>query len=335
MIAASLASGFLTLFVAEFTLGAVLSLINPAATSLLSDLFAPDQRGARTAILSAGQISGQAGAFLIGGILVDYLAGHASGGAWYMSFSAWRITYLIFAVLSLVALPGLLTLPEPARQETAIRRLSIVRSFRHLVDYKAFLMPLFAGSTFGLVASSAILTWIAPILMRSYGLHAGQVGEWLSIVTLTGGLLASFLAGKLSRDAKQAGRSIVFPAAIACLVFAPFTLLALTPSAALVAGALFMIVTTSILTQVTSSIAIVTLIPNELRGLCFGIYLVLGIGFGRGVGPEMVAWLGGLFAGPNGLNIALAVVSAPCSLVAAWLFFIASARSIGHHGRLG
>jgi predicted MFS family arabinose efflux permease len=326
MTTAALAKGFLALFAAEVTVGAVVALMGPAASSLISDFFPPSRRGTGLGFLATAQLTGQAGAYLVGGLLLDLLMDRASGFLGISLPSAWRTTYLVFAALSLTALPGLLALREPARMETADHRPSIGRSFRHLLEYRRLLVPLFAASTFGLIVSSAVQAWIATILMRSYGLRAGPVGEWLGFVTLIGGVLGSLMAGRAARLARCADRSITLAAAVACTLCTPFAFLGLTPSAPWVAACYFAVVATTILTQVTSSIAIVMMVPNELRGLCIGIYCVLGLGVGRGLAPSMVVYMSSAFNGPDALSLGLGLVGAPCSLIAAWLFLITGAR---------
>lgn len=328
MITAALAQGFLALFAAEVVIGAVVALMGPAATSLVADFFPPSRRGTGTGLLATSQLSGQAGAYLLGGLLLDLLAARGSGsGIIGITLpSAWRTTYLVFAVLSLTALPGLWLLREPMRMEAARQRLSLGRSFHQLLEFRAFLMPLFAASTFGFVAASAVQTWSAAILMRSYGLRPGQVGEWLGLVTLVGGVFGSLMAGTLAHRAQLTGRSLVLSAAVACVVFTPFAFFALTPSVPWVIICMFGIVSTSILVQVTSSIALVTRMPNEMRGLCIGIYCLLGLGVGRGVAPSLVAYFSGAFSGPDALGLSVGIVAAPCTLIAAGLFLVAASR---------
>lgn len=326
MITAALAKGFFALFAAEVTIGAVVALMGPAATSLVSDFFPPSRRGTGAGFLAIAQLSGQAGAYLLGGFVLDLLMDRSDGFLGIALPSAWRTTYLIFAIFSLMALPSLWWLREPVRMEAAHRRVSIECSLHVLNEYRRFLIPLFAASTFGFIASSAVQTWIAAILMRSYDLRPGQVGEWLGIVTLIGGVLGSLLAGAFAVRARLGGRSIVFAASIACLLFMPFAFLAVVPTAPWVVAFMFAIVATSIFTQVTSSIAIITIIPNDLRGLCIGIYCVLGLGVGRGVAPSLVVYVSNAFSGPNAFGLGLALVAAPCSLIAACLFFVTGTR---------
>jgi predicted MFS family arabinose efflux permease len=164
----------------------------PPAHSLISDYFAADQRSSALAVYSLGV---PVGAFL--GMLI---------GGWVAEWYGWRNAFFV------VGLPGLalavlvrLSIREPARgladgrsadsQEgddekapTLGQVLSFLwsrKTFRHITMGTALLAA-------GAFASAS---WIPPFLIRSHGMGLGEVGTWLSLLTLVGGVTGVLAGG--------------------------------------------------------------------------------------------------------------------------------------------
>ena len=328
MVGAASVSSFFILFLCEMMLGFLTSLLTSAAVSLIGDFVHPEQRSMATSLLAVSQTCGQALAFFAGGVLVDTLARQASvGTALTSQIAPWRITYLLFAGLGGLVLPFLAMTREPKRMEVREAPGSIRRGFIELFRYRAFLIPLFAAAACSIMASSAVLTWIAPALMRLYGQTSTQVGAWLGAVSLPSGIVGSLLAGKFSEAARRSNRGILLPAAIASLVAAPCALLAMTPSVGWVVSLLGIVIVAVAIVGVNVSVTIILYIPNELRGLSQGLYLLTSYGVGRALAPSSVAETTKLLGSDTGLGSAIALVSIPSCLVAAFLFMRASAAA--------
>ena len=325
MISAATVSSFAVLFISEMMLGVLTSLLTSTAVSLISDVVRPERRSVATSLLAVSQTCGQALAFFAGGLLVDTLA-HLDGRGMLLpiGFAPWRSVYLLFAALGALLLPFLASLREPARLEVREGRVNVRQSFVELYRFRGFLVPLFAAAACSIMASSAILTWIAPALMRLYGQTPSQVGAWLGAVSLPAGIVGSLLAGRFSEAARRSSRGIVLPASIASLAAAPCALLAMTPSVGWAVLLLGLVIVAVAIVGVNVSITITLYIPNELRGLSQGLYLLTSFGVGRALAPGTVALTTELLGGGRALGPAIALVAIPSCLFAAALFRRAS-----------
>ncbi|VWC51144.1 major facilitator transporter [Burkholderia lata] len=309
---------------AKAVMGLALALTYPAAMSLMADNFAPDRRAFASATFGVGQDLGGGAGLLVGGIGYSALVGmvalnpHALGG-----ISPWRAVSLIFAAFGLLLIPAILALREPARME--MRSTGSSGSFRALWNYRRFLIPLFVGmmALGGLV--SGLRTWCAPALMRLYELQPGDFASWLSAVMLISGLAGHLLSSRLVNMARGRGgdQTAMLLAAIAAVLCIPGSFLATTSDtwgfAALMS--LFMVAS-----GVAVSIPVIVInfrIPNELRGLCMGLYVVL-ISLSGMIGAPLIGYANQRLGGDATLGEAMALVGGPFALLAALSFWVAT-----------
>lgn len=308
---------------AKAVMGLALALTYPAAMSLMADNFAPDRRAFSSVTFGVGQDLGAGAGWLVGGIGYSALVGmvaanpHALGG-----ISPWRAVSLIFAAFGLLLIPAILAMREPTRMEM---RSPGGGSLRALWNYRRFLIPLFVGmmALGGLI--SGLRTWVAPALMRLYGLQPGDFAVWLSVVMLIAGLSGHLLSSRLVNMGRARGgdQMAILLAAIAAALCVPSSFLAMMPDiwgfAALTS--LFMIAN-----GVALSIPVIVInfrIPNELRGLCMGLYIVL-ISLSGMIGAPLIGYASQRLGGDAMLGKAMALVGASFSLLAALSFWAAT-----------
>jgi hypothetical protein len=74
--------------------------------------------------------------------------------------------------------------------------------------------------------------------------------------------------------------------------------------------------------------AIAVLVPNEIRGVCLGAFIVIGAIIGFGVAPTMVTLISDAIGGADALRYGLAVSGATTSMAAAigFIFALRNAR---------
>jgi len=216
------AASFWHIFLARVGVGVGEAGCNPSAYSIISDYFEPNRRATAQSIYSLGVYLGQ----FIGFITAGYVA-HEYG---------WRAAFYV------VGIPGILmailvktTLREPPRgfsepnyhpveaphATTVLRTLAALPAFRHL----SFAAGLHAMVGYGLS------TYYSAFLMRSHGMSLTETSTALAIITLTGGLVGTYLGGKLSDilAARNGGdpRYQMWVPAVALLINAPVWLFAL------------------------------------------------------------------------------------------------------------
>lgn len=112
---------------------------------------------------------------------------------------------------------------------------------------------------------------------------------------------------------------MVIPA-VAALVIGASTCLAIMPNVPMVIT-FFTIgtIANSILTTVTSAIVVMRL-PNELRGVVSGIFILVSVGPGLALGSSLVPAMTALLGGPQTLGLAMAAIGVPTAIIAAYFF---------------
>jgi MFS family permease len=304
-------------------MGVASAITYPAAMSLLADYFAPDRRAFATASYPIGQDLGQVGALLVGGLgygaLVAMVAAdpNALGG-----LSPWRVVSLIFVGFGLLLIPLLLGMREPPRMEV---RDAGKGSFSALWDYRAFLLPLFAGIMFLSLVASAVRVWALAALVRLYGLQPDDFAMSSSAIVLVAGIASLLLGSKLINVARASGddRRMIMPAVVASILCAPASFVATMPNTIwfAVLATLFLLV--SGIAIAVPVMAISFRIPNELRGLSMGLYVVL-VAIAGMIGAPLVGALSTAMGGDMMLGWAMAAVGAPASLLTAFSLWFAS-----------
>ena len=315
------ANSFATLFAARMLagLGATLSL--PVVISLAADLSAVQRRGRAMLIISLGKIVGGAAAFAGGAALAAGFASGAVGSL--MGLSPWRAVHLVFGAISVALLLPLLFIREPARREVGAHVNSAFGpALRALWARRALLGPLFLGQVTVVMADAAAAIWAAPVLTRDYGQQPGDFAGWMGGVLLLSGLFGTILGG-LSVDWGQKTRlrgGLLIGAVIATLLGIPGALFPIMPSVGGFAVLLGLLLTCGTATGLVAATAIAVQVPNEMRGVCLGAFLVLGAVVGLGLAPTLVTLISDLLGGEAHIRYGLTAVTLTTSVIAAYGF---------------
>ncbi|QRF63368.1 MFS transporter [Variovorax paradoxus] len=313
---AASATGFWTLALAKATMGTATAVLLPAALSLFGDYFAPDRRASATATYPLGQILGSAAAVLIGGLGFDALSrihaadSHALGG-----MTPWRAVFALAAIMATPIMGLILFMREPKRMEVREQGRA---TWHELWAYRDFLCPLLISVVFLSGLSSSVATWGAPALMRLYGQQPGDFAGWFAAVTLGAGIVGVTASGRLVDWARRNGdySAVMLPAAVAALVCAPASTMALASNVKLFAVGMTIFQLAAAVAIVVPVIAINFRIPNELRGRTFGLY-VIAAAIGGSLAAPTVATLSKFLGGEAMLGRAMAGVGVPLALLAA------------------
>jgi len=153
---------------------------SPPAHSIISDLYAPQERSTAMGIFTLG---------ISGGIMIAYLA-----GGWVAENIGWREAFLIVGLPGLVlALLVRFTIKEPVRGQSDGKRDSaarpgIVTVARFLLERKSFL-HLAIGSGLAAFNGYAVISFFPTFLYRSHGMSLSEIGVWLGLILgIAGGL---------------------------------------------------------------------------------------------------------------------------------------------------
>lgn len=319
LIVTALAHDLTSLATGKIILGAANAITYPAAMSLMADYFPPQRRAFATMSYPIGQTLGNAGALLVGGLAFSALAAHAAAGSGLpFDLAPWRIVSLIFAALGFLLIPFFFSLREPARMEMSERQGG---SLRTLSMHRRFLMPLFAGIAFLAGGASGAQAWIAPALMRIYALEPGGFAAGYSILVLVASLLSLLGSARLVNLARDRGGDglLLLPAALGALICAPASFMAVMPGISGFAILGFIFAIGSGIAIAIPVVAINLRMPNELRGLTIGLYVILFAG-ASAIGAPLVGLVSDLMGGPLMLGRAMGAVCAPFFLLATFSF---------------
>lgn len=256
---------------------------NPAAHSLIADLFPPRQRGRAIAFYSLGAPLGA----LLGAIAAGWLAERLG----------WRATFVLLGPPGfLLAVVILFFMPKPSRGQfdaAAASALAAPPDFRLVL--KAFfgnqaIRQLAAGSALIVLVGYGVAAFLPSFLIRRHGLDLGSVGLLSGIINGAGaavGTLASgFAIDRLGgRDPRYYAwlPAIMVAGAVPCFVFGFLT------SSLTLSVVLLTVATTAIYTYIAPVFAqLHNILDARMRATGTSImYLVLNL-VGLGLGPPLI-----------------------------------------------
>ncbi len=320
----ALASGFVALFFARMLagLGALCGI--PVAISMTADLSSLERRGRAVMLLSVGQAVGLAMGFAFAGGLI------ASSGLGALGLPPWRAVHVVFsAVIAAVLAFAWWRLREPARHEVG----NLVHPpfpvvLRELWNRRAYLVPLFIGQIGVVMADVAAGIWAAPVLTRDHGLAPEQFGAAMGLAVLVPGILGSILGGVAADLGARSGRrgGVLYGAVIAAAFAVPAALFPLAGTLASFASVLAVFLLCGAVTGLITAIVLATVIPNEMRGVCLGAFIVVSSVIGMGIAPTVVTLVADALGGESHLAPALAGTGVVISLASLLAFVYAAFR---------
>ena len=313
------AAGFWQLFL--FRLGVGLGEAGGVAPSyaLIADYFPPSRRARALAIFSLGVPIGLG----TGAIL----------GAWIAHNFSWRTAFLAMGIAGLILAPifKYVVRDSPrATGATAPTFADLSAAIPVIARKRSFWLMAFAASLSSL-CGYGLATWVASILIRSFGLSLIEAGQFLGTLLLIGGTIGVFMGGWLAdRLGHRDRRWYTWLPAIAWLITAPLYAAGLMTENLVLVWLLLLIPNAlNILWLGPVTAAVQHLVEAPKRATASGAFLLINNLIGLGVGPLLIGTISDLFRetyGADSLRMA-ALVILVFYLVAALLMYLAS-RSI-------
>lgn len=272
--------------------------------SLVADLFPPEQRGRANIMIVVGDYAGSSLGFALAGWLLPL----AEAMPFHADHGGWRSVQCLFGLIGLLATLPLLTMREPDRQECSdVAGLAFRDSLRSLWRARAVLGPLLAGQIAMAAVGNIAWIWALPSLYRTYGLAPTELGDLAAGVMAAAALIGALGAGLVvDRLAAVKGSSLAI-AAFSCALAIPASLFPFSHSLPVGAALLFLLVLANTATALSCNTFGVIAIPNDLRGLWFGISGVAALVVGYAIAPTLVACLSDLLGGERAMATALAI----------------------------
>jgi MFS family permease len=295
--ACGLAGNYWQLFLARMGVGVGEASLTPSATSMIADYFPPGVRGKALATYNAGVSLGTGFAMVFGGMVITYVSTSERHVLPIIgSVAAWQYVFFLVALPGLLVVLLMLTVREPARQETSSAAQNL--SFREVLSFlhgrRKIYVPLFLGMSVNTIVGYALFSWIPTSFARVHGWTMGDIGLGYGLIILATGPLGVFLAGSLIDKLHRAGQQnaelkVALLSIAICLPGVVYLPLASTGHAALMA-----MIPASIgpaMTTASGSIAVINVTPNQIRGQTMALYLLTISLLGLSLGPTAVALL--------------------------------------------
>ena len=283
------ARNFWQLFAARLGVGVGEAACAPAATSLIGDLYRPNERARAMSIFMLG---------LPAGVALSYLVGGAVAHHW-----GWRAVFYIAGAPGLLLAIGILFLREPQRGRSEEAEIGV----RHRAG--APIRIVFGIPTMRWIIISGLLhnfvmyafTFFLPsLLVRYYHTTVQTAGLISALIVGTVGALGMLSGGWLAdavRKRRQNGRMLV--AAVAVLAAAPAGWFALTarPEGLGVFISMQCLAAYLMYTYYPAVYATIhDVIEPALRGRAMAIYFFAMYMLGASMGPVATGWLSDFFA---------------------------------------
>ncbi len=184
------ATGFWTLFAARTGVGVGEGCSGPSSQSLIADFFARHELAKAMGILTLGSTLGTATGLVVGGQLAEIFN--------------WRWAFILMGLPGLVLGAVLyLTVREPERGRYAPPGSSIAQqpvgaTVRSLMTNRVF-MGLALGWAVQIMIGYALAFWMAAVMLRQFPISTGDVGLYLGLTFMLGGIPGPLLGGYITQ----------------------------------------------------------------------------------------------------------------------------------------
>lgn len=301
------------LFVARVGVGVGEATLNPAAYSMMADMFDRKRLARAIAIFSMGSTIGSGAAFLFGGMLISYFKEVETVAVPLLGdMRAWQLAFV------LAGAPGLLLgalfyfWREPARLVSGTRVATWGMMGRFIARKRAAMTFFILGFCAMNIATYAIWGWAPALLLRVHGLDPAHVGIVMTLaVTVAGGI--GLTAGGAIADRWQAvsGRGAYMKlAGIAMALSVPLAIgFTMSPNWIAASASLCAMVAMMLVPVPGAMAGLQLLTPADLRGRVSAFYMTIVNLVGVSGGPLLVGLLtDNMFGGKASIDRSMTVV---------------------------
>jgi len=323
-----LASNFVQLAIARFSVGAGEAALNPAAYSMISDGFPRHRLSTAMGFFGTGSVIGGALAMAVGGALAATLPPDGATLPLIGHLSQWRLIFVLTGVPGFVLAFLVLLVREPVRQQ----RLedvppSVSAAFQFLKSRFLFFSCFISGVGVVSAGALAMLAWMPSHLMRKFGLTIAEAGLLLAPLQIIPGIIGLVCSGMISDFFYSRGQRDSNPRVLivlAALQMIPGAVIAFADSVwvCCAAVAIHMLVTAGNAGLGPTTIQLTT--PSNFRGQMSGFYMIcaylIGLAFGPPLAGALITYVYG--EGPT-VGLSLATLILILNPLAMLLFYIA------------
>lgn len=336
--ACGLAASYGQLLVARMLLGIGEASLMPAAHALIADRFPARRLGLAMSVFYFGGIFGSSASTALGGIAVTHFSQRPlMEVAGLFVVRGWQMPFLLLGLAGFVAVALLFTFREPARFHVAsVRPPPFLDT---LFEARGPLLAVLGSFVSAAVMLFAIVLWTPTFMSRSYGWAPHQVGVAYGAMHLAGSGLGTLVFGAVvdrlyARGVTDAHLRVF---GICMAVGAPCALLAFlagNPVTFLILIALAHFFAFSFTGYASALVQLVS--PAAARGRMAGLYVMMLVLFGNGLGPLLLGTLSDNVFGPARIGSAAALligVLGPVSALSAFGGLASVRRAVARNGR--
>jgi MFS family permease len=330
--ASGLARNFGQLFLARLGIGVGEAALSPAALSMISDSFPPEERTSPIGFYNSAIYIGSGIAMLAGGAIIQLVSNSPPVDVPFIGeLAPWQTTFIIVGIPGLLIAAIIALTREPTRKDVmksatgGAAELSFGEVVKYVWQKRYIYGPIFIGMAVVAVVNFMFLAWIPTLYIRVHGWDVSQIGYAFGIILLIfgplgialGGRVGDFFARKGDRGghAKAAfiGSLFMVPGMIATPVLP-------NPHLALIGLALIPFGMAFITVNIVTSMLRIT--PNQLRGQTYAFFLMVISLAGYSLGPTLVGIITDLvFHDPKMLGYSMLIVSFGTAFVSNFAFF--------------
>jgi MFS family permease len=332
-VACGMATSFRQLFVARSAMGIGEAALQPAANSLVADLFPPRRLTLAIGVLAGGAALGSGAAQIIGGMVVSW-AEHTGGIA---GLKPWQTAFVVAGLPGFLIAPMVYLIPRVRRLRGEVAGATAAEVKKGLGDgYGGWLRENWRYVLFlslGLACNATISyaqgSWAAAYLLRHFHMDVANVGLAMGVIGSIGGIIG-FAGSGWVVDAlvRRGGQNVHFQYLVGCvslfglLNLVTFGFVTSLPVLLVMMGVIFIVQPAS--PPALGHIQLAT--PRPYRARTTAILLLVMNLVGMTVGPTSVALVSTyFFNGPQDIGRAIAVVSAIVAVPGALCYMLAAA----------
>ena len=283
-----------TLLLGRFGVGAGEAALNPAAYSMISDLFPRDRLATAIATYTLGAFLGGAIGLAAGGALASFLIGTGPLEIWGWILQPWQQLFLILGLPGLLFAPLIFLVTEPTRRrgpQSSVLDGESVKLTQFIGSNGRLLACHFIGFACLSLMSYAFSTWAAAYLTRVHHWELSQVGWTLGLMQGIGGIAGLMASSALvdalfKRGIVNAHFWVYIPVLFLIAAAALIAFSGRSVQGFLIGGSLVVAMTANAGVAI-SGLQIIT--PGALRGRMTALYGLFMNLFSFGLGPLVVA----------------------------------------------
>lgn len=287
------AGSFGRLLLTRIGVGVGEATLDAPSVSLLADYFPPERLATAVSVYSLGIFLGSGLAYVIGGAIVGVVA---AKGTWHWpivgAIRPWQSVFIVVGAPGLLVSLLMLTVREPARHGAAGRAVPVREVAAYVGRHRRTFAPFTLGFALSATVNYGIAAWLATFLIRTYGWSATRAGFVQGALTMTIGVAATIVGGRLADRFAARGHAdgalrVGIIGSVGMLVAA--SMYPLMPNAAASVAWLAVVNFFAALPWGAAMAATAEIVPAELRAQGAALYFFVLNLVSSALGPTLVA----------------------------------------------